>query len=294
MERKDIVARDGIKYTLTSLNSYGYSIGFRQWKKQYDKDHFIIKTVGRKFDKSLFSFPHTPIVIDDIANIGKFSRKSNLRVLDMPIKLAGFSDYRIPRELDQFDELIAKCVSFEREINPFIHEYYAYLTVDQGTIQKDEYQRRPGCHTDGFQGAGIQWKVPVARSYIVYDECPPVFFPQSFKTDHLDEAKHNFFMSFDEQADENMSLIFDPYQIVLMNGYTVHRASKMEDTRYRTFFRLTFDFNIYNRFGNTHNPMFHYKWNMIEKDTQRNLIHKPLPIQPMKQWRPPMRHPDAY
>ena len=297
MNRKDITATDGINYTLTTLNSYGFSVGIRKWKEPYDKNHFIIKTVGRKFDNELFSFPHTPILIDEVSNCGRFSRKSDLRVLDMPIKMPGRSDYRIPKELDQFDELIAKVVSFEHEINPRVNEYYAYLTIDQGTIQEGQYQRRPGCHTDGFQGAGSIQKIPVGRSYIVYDEAPPIFFPQSFRTSHLDEKKHNFFTSFDEQIDENLALKFDTYQILLMNGYTVHRASMMDYTAYRTFFRLTYDLNVYNRLGNTHNPMFHYNWNMVSKDTQKHLVHKPLPIsEPMQKWHPPMlrHHPDAF
>lgn len=292
MNRKDIVV-DGAKFTLTELGSYGYGVGVRLWREKLDEEHFIIKTVHRPFDKDMFSVPHTPILISDVYNESKFSRKNNLRVLDMPIKFPGSPDYRIPKELSQFDEVIAKIVSFEHTINPNIHQYYAYLTVDQGEIPADTYQRKPGCHVDGFQGARIKRKRPINRSYIVYDTTPTVFYPQSFQTDHLNEETDNFFLSFDEQADATLEITFDTYKILLMNAYTVHRADKTDKPTARTFFRLSFDTIVFDRFGNTHNPMFDYNWTMTTRTTQSCLVHKPLPriIPPKIPWD---RHKDAF
>jgi hypothetical protein len=268
---------DGVKFTLTELDSYGYSIGIRKWRDKIDTNHFIIKTVHRTFDKYYYYFPHTPIVIGEVSNIGRFSRKSNLRILDMPIKMPGNSDYRIPHELDQFDELIAKMVAFEHAINPYVNDYYAYLTVDQGNVPANTYQRKSGCHVYGFQGARLFQKRPVNRSYIAYDEIPPVFYPQNFRTSHLHEKTDNFFLSFDEQADDTAAITFDPYQILLMNAYTVHRSDKINYDTYRTFVRLSYDTMMFDRFGNTHNPMFHYEWPMITRDAHKGLKHRPLP-----------------
>lgn len=282
--RRRNVEINGASFTLTELGSYGFSVGVRQWRKEYDKNHFIIKTVGRPFNKDLYYFPHTPIVIDDIIGVEKFTRHSDIRVLDMPIKFAGSNDYRIPKELTQFEELIAKAVSFEHEINPGIKDYYAYLTIDQGDVPANSYQRKPGCHVDGFQGARIAPKRPVNRSYIAYDCIPTVFYPQYFQTYHLNEAKNNFFLSFDEQADPMSAITFDPFQLILMNAYTVHRSDIADKSTYRTFFRLSYDTSKFDRFGNTHNPMFSYKWPMVTRDIQKHLVHKPRF----------QHHPDAY
>jgi hypothetical protein len=272
---------DGNRFTITELSSSGFSVGCRQWRKPVDTNHFIIKTVHSDFNTDNFSFPHTPIVIEEVIN-RKFSRQNDIRVLDCPIKFPGSSEYRIPRELMQFDETIAKVISFEHAINPFINDYYAYLTIDQSGVDKDRYHRNPGCYVDGFQPARINPKRPIGRAYIAYDCLPPVFYAQSFKLDHLDEARDDFFFALDDQADETAEVIFDPYQIVLMNAYTVHKSIKANEGQYRTFFRLTYDVNIFDRFGNTHNPMFNYKWTMVSRDTQKHLKQRRL------------RHPHAF
>lgn len=274
MQRKDIQLSNGDKFTLTELSAYGYSIGIRKWREPIDTEHFILRTVNTKFDKENFRVVHSPLVIGEVYDTEKFSDIRDLRVLDMPIKFPGKNEYRIPRELNQFDEVIAKIASHEHAINPNIEEFFAYLTVDQMYVEANEYQRKPGCHVDGFQGARINPKRLINRSYIVYDRVPTVFYGQAFETEHLDEAKHDFFLSFDEQAEESAEMRFDPYSIVLMNAYTVHRSDKVNYPIYRTFFRLSYDTIKFDRFGNTHNPMFDYKWNMVSRNTRDHLTHK--------------------
>jgi hypothetical protein len=276
MKQRDVNI-NGHNFTLTTLDQGGCGIGIRYWREKIDENHFIIKTVHRSFDKALHYFPHTPIVIGEVISATKFSRKNNIRVLDMPIKFPDLPDYRLPKELEQFDEVIAKMISYEHKINPHVNQYYAYLTVDQMEVPKDTYHRRPGCHTDGFQGARVKYKLPVSRTYISYDRSSPIFYPQGFKTDHLDEATDNFFLSFDEQADETAAITFDPYQILVMGAYTVHKSEKVNYDMYRTFVRLHYDTQVFNRFGNTHNPLFSYNWQMVTSDVLDKLKHKPLP-----------------
>lgn len=279
MKQKN-VSIDGVDFTLTELSSYGASYGLRQWREKYDTNHFIVKTVHTTFDKSLYSFPHTPMAISELYGTGKFSQRKNIRVLDMPIKFPGGTEYRVPKELNAFDEAISKIISFEHTINSNVNEYFAYLTIDQGYVPANSFQRKPGCHVDGFQGERIKNKRPINRSYIIYDEIPTVFYPQEFRTSHLNKATDNFFLSFDEQSNEEMAITFDPYKILLMNAYTVHRAGTINYDVDRTFFRLSFDTQMFDRYGNTHNPMFDYNWNMVTRDTQKHLVHKRLPYHP--------------
>ena len=273
MQRKDIQLSNGDCFTLTTLGSYGYTIRVRKWQEPIG-NHFIIDTVSSTFDKKNFSVAHTPIVIGEVHDEEKFSDIRDLRVLDCPIKFPGIKEYRIPKPLNQFDEVIAKIASYEHAINPNIDQFYAYLTVDQGRVEADECQRTPGCHVDGFQGARINPKRLINRSYIVYDRVPPVFYVQEFETEHLDEAKHDFFLSFDEQAKEDCAIRFDPYSIILSNAYSVHRSDSVSYPIYRTFFRLSYDTVVFDRFGNTHNDMFDYDWNMITRNTRDRLCLK--------------------
>lgn len=263
-------------FTLTELQPYGFSIGVRQWRKPLPKEHFILQTVHTTFDKKLFEFPHTPIVIEDIAGRTKFSRQTDLRVLNCPIKFPGALEYRIPKELSQFDEAIAKCIAYEHAINENVCAYYAYITIDQGIVEGGRTQRTSGCHCDGFQGARIYPKLPISRTYSAYDHTPTIFYGQAFQTDHLDEAKHDFFSSFDEQADETQQMFFPDYSIILSGAYTVHRSKIAAATGYRTFFRLHYDMSRFDQLGNTHNPMFEYKWNMMTRNVRSYLRHKPL------------------
>lgn|ERR1019366_8170985 len=265
---------DGIQFDIPRLGNYGYAVGARPWKGKYDKEHFIIKTVGETFDENVLMFAHTPLVIDEVFDQPKFSNpfeKVGIRVLDMPVKFSQSNDCRVPRELNQFDEVISKILSFERHINPNIDLYYAYLTVDQCHISAGKTQRRPGCHINGLQTG--PYRRPVSRSYVVYDKMPPIFYAQSFDTSYLDEEEDNYFLSFDDQANEEFAITFDPYNILLTNAYTVHRSDIAAASCFRTFLRLTFDLYKYDRLGNTKNPQFNYKWDMVKKTKQGKLKH---------------------
>ena len=273
MRRRDTMI-NGERFTLTDLQPYGFSVGIRQWKEPIP-EHFVIQTVGSVFDKSLFGFPHTPIVIAEVNNTAKFSRQSDIRVLNCPIKFSGSNKYNVPRELLQFDEALAKCIAYEHAINPDVLNYYAYLTVDQGIVKEDEYQRKAGCHSDGFQGAGRP-KRPIARTYSAYDNTPSIFYGQKFITTHLDPARHDFFLSFDEQAETENEMFFPNYSIILSGAYSVHRSAPAETTGYRTFFRLHYDLAVFDQLGNTHNPLFNYAWPMTTRDIRTKLVHKKL------------------
>lgn len=270
MARAETIIVNGQTFYIPELSSNGFSVSPRNWRKPIDKKHFIIQTVCQSFDKGEFAFPHIPIVVDDIIN-KKFSNQNNIRVLDCPIKFAGNSEFCIPYELRQFDEVIVKAISYEYTINPDFNNYYAYITIDQGNVTAGEYQRNPGCHIDGLQPARLKQKKPINRSYIAYDCVPPTFFAQSFKMDHLDEAEDDFFFAIDDQVEESGALFFDPMQIILTNAYSVHRSERSDADQYRTFFRLTFSVMKFDRYGNTHNPMFDYKWDMISRDTRNHL-----------------------
>lgn len=262
---------NNIQLTRIVDNNY-YSIAPNRFRYPVDKNHVIVKSVGQIFDKKNFSTMHLPMVLGNV-NQQRFSKREDIRILDMPIKMIG-SDYRIPSSLRRFRKVLQKMINFEHEINRDVDQYYAYLTIDQSFAFTGTTHRNSGCHVDGFQGSRIVNKLPINRSYIVYDQLPTVFYRQGFESSHLDEKTDNFFLSFDDQAVESKRVTFDPYQILLMHAYTVHRSEVASHHMYRTFFRLSFDTLQFDRLGNTHNPFFDYQWNMVTRDTQKSLRHK--------------------
>lgn len=266
----------GKVFNKTTLGSIGYSIGIRDWKKPIDRSDFVVESVQSTFDIAKYAIAHKPIIIDEVSDTERFSFVSDwptgLKILDCPIKFPGSAEYRIPRELLQFDELIAKIASFEHSINPFTTQYYAYLTVDQGVIYKGKAHRARGkIRANGFQGARIHPKRPIARSYIAYDRVPQRFYCQSFKTAGLKESRDDFFAVFDRQADDRNGMEPDRYSIIACNAYSLHRDTYLPYDCFRTYFRLTFDTIKYDRLGNTVNPMFDYNWKWFVRDARATL-----------------------
>ena len=196
----------------------------------------------------------------------------NLRVLDMPVRFPGSEDYRLPREFLALAPLLKQIVQHERAINSRYEEYYAYLTVDVGTVAAGTSQRRGGLHVDGFQGARITQKTFVNSSYLVANVLPTIFSQQRYRVGRLDIAKHNFFHAFDRQAKPENEWQAHPYQIVRADAHCVHRAAVASRAIRRVFLRVSFDTKVFDRLGNTHNDLFDYDWEMVKRGVQATLL----------------------
>lgn len=229
------------------------------------RQSLIVQNSNEVWNLRNFNSVRKPIVIGSFASWKKLPR-----ILDLPIKIYD-SEYRLPEEVRSVQDLVQNVANFEHEINPAINKYCCYLTTDQGWVEPGETQRRKGCHVDGFQGARIQPKQMINRSYIVSDRLPTVFYPHPFKTDHLDESIHNFFLDFDRQANENLAWRSNPNEVVLSDAYMVHRSDVAKERIFRTFVRISYDTRRFDRLGNTHNPLFDYNWEMIPRDVQKTL-----------------------
>lgn len=223
------------------------------------------------FSKSNFKFPGMFSRIDSVIRKKSFSKFQGIRCLDMPIKMAGDDEYRIPLEFNQFIEPISKIINYEKVHNDRLKDFYAYLTVDQTETMMGDCHREPGLHVDGFQGARINPKVICDRSYIITDCDCPSFWNQGFGVTGLDESKDNFFLEFDKQKNLTNKMDALPYEIYFMDCYAVHSANRATQPK-RTFLRLSFSVRQYDRLGNSHNNCFLYDWKMVKRDTPDNLI----------------------
>jgi hypothetical protein len=207
-----------------------------------------------------------------------FSYPNDLRVLDMPIKLAGSNQYKIPKEISQFLSIISKAACYEHAMNEKIEDYFCYITLDQKLVTKDTDTRKGGIHVDGFQGARIPQPLMLDHSYIIYDKFPTIFYNQEFEVlPGWDKTCHNYFEGFQEQAKKECQVTYSPYEILLINGYCLHEAPKAPTQEYRTFFRMSYTVREFDRLGNAHNPLFDYKWEMLPRNTQDSLV---CPIKP--------------
>lgn len=229
------------------------------------------------WDPERYARPSAPARLGAVSDPAAFSRPRGVRVLDMPVKLAGSSVYRLPAELRPWSDLVRQIATVEHASNPYVDECFAYLTIDQGVVRPGVTQRNGGCHVDGFQGARIAQKTRCNRSYVVSDTTPTVFYRQPFDLvmrGRLDAARHDFFAELDLQARSACEERSRAHEVMLMDAYTVHRADPLRGAapRHRTFFRLTFDPKVFDRLGNTPNPMLPTGWEMIPRDVHESLV----------------------
>ncbi len=202
-----------------------------------------------------------------------FSFRNEIRILDMPIKFPHSDEFRCPKELEQFEDVIKQIAAYEKAMNPKIDDYYCYITVDQHVVKKGDTTRRGGIHVDGFQGARIKEPLPIDHSYLVYTTAPTVFYNQPFKVaSHWNRSCHNYFDGFEAQKDTKNAVTYDPLDILLINAYCLHEAPMVERDMYRTFFRMTYTVREFDRTGNAHNPMFDYQFDMQCRDTAADLV----------------------
>ncbi len=193
-------------------------------------------------------------------------------VLDLPIKFPG-TEYRVPKELCQLMPILQRIVNIEGTINPVFEQAYAYLTVDTRPVTRGSSQRngsKPCAHVDGFQGRRIL-PTTIEHHYILTSSLPTEYHFQSFNVDHFD-AEENFFDFLNKQVKPDSVITHAPFELLMTDSYTVHSASVAAVDQERNFLRLSFGERIFDRLGNSHNPMFTYNWQMTERCFQP--LHK--------------------
>ncbi|MFY0542428.1 hypothetical protein [Nannocystis pusilla] len=237
------------------------------------EDSPILHKIGTIWDLENFKVARRPVELGQVPETERaaLARPGMPRTLDMPIKFPG-SDFRLPAELAQLRWLVQRVADLELAVNPrHYDEFYCYLTVDQGPVRGGVLQREAPCHVDGFQGARWQPKVRINHTYTVTDCLPTAYYVQPFDFTGLDEARHNFFFEMNNQVARTRSAHAwhaAPWELTLMDAYTVHRGAAAEVDTYRTWIRLSFEVRIFDRLGNAHNPMFRYAWDMVPRDIE--------------------------
>lgn len=231
----------------------------------------------RFWDLDDFKKQNHPIVIADIDDRQKFSTRTDkeLWTLDLPIKMPG-KGWMIPSELSQFSEFIQKSDSFEQIINPLYDECYAYLCVDQRPVMPGKSQRRPGYHGDSFITPYTHDKYGESdilhdSIYVASDCIPTIFNPGPFPFSNMKIATDPIMAldHFETMANSSLDTVLDSYRIIKLDPTVIHRVGKNESdlVMNRTFAKLVYSRDIFNRLGNNINLLFDYNWPMIDRST---------------------------
>jgi effector-binding domain-containing protein len=232
----------------------------------------IIDQMYDRWNPEHYNVSREPLHVGSVVCRREFSQQNNLTVLDMPIKFPHSRRVRLPQDLVQFEETVSKICDFESSINFQLDDYYAYLTVDQRTVNPGTTQRVPGKHVDGIQGRNVKDKVAVEQTYIVSDTLTTTAYVQPFDFSGKSVNTYNWFELMEEQAKPASAAQGQPYEIYLIDPYTVHAGTPATEVTDRTFVRLEFSLREYDRIQNTRNPLFDYHWNMVERPLPTDLL----------------------
>ena len=238
---------------------------------EFDQQSQILKDLNTVWDVSKFRQEREPL------SFGVMNRSLQTsfrfadapRVMDMPIKFP-YSDYKIPNELEGFLPTIKEIADLEETINPQVDDYFCYLTLDTRDVNPNALQRESPCHVDGMQ-TSRQDPTLVNHSYLVSSSVPTTFYKQPFMVDMLDLDKHNLFWELNRQVamtNSHYAKTHRPFELLLMDAYTVHRGSEVEGNEPipRNWLRMSYEVRKFDREGNTHNPMFEYDWKMEPRE----------------------------
>jgi len=199
-------------------------------------------------------------------------------LLDLPIKMP-HSNWSIPVELSQFSEFIKKSIAYETLINPNIQNCYAYLSIDQRPVKPTESQRRPGWHSDSFITNNTrpdikQTNIEMDSIYLAYNSIPTEFCTNSFTFNKTFDHHNNtdVLNHFDKIAAGKPIITYKPFTILQMGPECVHRVgyNTSNNTCQRTFIKLVFSTEIFNRLGNDHNYLLDYNWPLVPRTIERN------------------------
>lgn len=264
----------GKHYTVPEFGPHGYLVEPRARVELPElPDSPILAALGTIWDVEQFKVARAPVRLGVVPEEQHaiIAAPGMPRTLDLPIKFPG-SGFRVPQEFAQLRWLIQRVADLEAAINPRLYdEFYCYMTVDQGLVPPGNLQREAPCHVDGFQGARWQPKLRINHTYTVSDCLPTAYYVQPFDLSALDMARHNAFWEMNRQVaatDSAHEWHADPWELTLMDAYTVHRGAPAEVATRRVWVRLSFEVRIFDRLGNAHNPQFRYAWDMQPRDIE--------------------------
>ncbi len=246
------------------------------WTPTIDADNIAYQSMFKSFNLSQYLYTRPPIDMGLVEGIEE--NRCPINVLRMPIKYPKSStwvnngnEYLVPQELKNIVPLIERVAEYEKFINKD-HDYcFCHITYDFSAVKSGEYHRFPGFHGDGIQGTKLTPKIEVEHSYILTTNPPTEFCLQPFFLKHLDEAKHNYFFEFDQQAKKENVYGSLPNHLYLIDPYMVHRTPQITKDIDRLFIRITYAFSELEHPKNTINPLFDRSEYAERIDIRQNL-----------------------
>ena len=266
-----------IRYEETILSGEGNCfVPLEVWTPTINPNNILYKTLFEPFNLEQYLYPRLPVDMGVFDIYNKFS----VNVLRLPIKYPN-SEYKIPKEIVSYQELIEKVSIYEMNINPNWNKTFCHITIDNSFVKANTHHRFPGWHGDGLQGAKFKQKIYPEHSYIITTAPATELCLQPFFIKHLDDAKYNMFTEFDKQAKQNNVYKTLPNHLYIFDPYIVHKTPEIKKDVDRTFVRITYTFSELEHPKNTVNKMFEpYKYSdRIDIKTTLSMVDFKIPYE---------------
>ncbi len=170
----------------------------------------------------------------------------------MPIAMKGCSELRIPEGLKWVTPLLDH-ITFD------LGDEYVYLTAKHMFVTPENMGNRGGWHTDGFGTDDL--------NYAWVDRAPTEYCVQPFSITPDDTLS---LYEMEVQVDPSNITTYGDNMLMLIDQHVVHRVPVGTFAGLRTFVRFSTSQDQYNMYGNAHNQLFDYKWDMKPRAVDRN------------------------
>lgn len=180
--------------------------------------------------------------------------------LYLPVRMQ-YSDIKLPQNVECCRPLIERAIEMSME-RKNAHQYrYIYLSARKGWATPDSPLNRPGWHCDGFGTNDLNyvwWKGPGTRFAI-----------QEFKDISSD---HNLSLKqFEEQVVPENVITYQESSFLELTPDIVHATPIIEAPGcMRQYIKISLSDHKYNLHNNSHNYLFDYKWDMVDRELLRN------------------------
>lgn len=200
-------------------------------------------------------------------SLGRFacpmSSKEMMCYLYLPIIMKGnLNDVRLPNRLQHLDPIIQRVVSdvvFRQGVED-ASKNYVYLTAKTLFVEQGNPGNRPGWHADGYGSDGD-------LNYVWYNRNPTEFAVQEF--DRIPDDDTESMKEMERQIIDDCIRTYDNGVLLGMDEDVVHRVNPVVQSGMRTFIKLSVSRHKYNLQGNSHNYLFDYSWEMVDRNMLR-------------------------
>lgn len=192
-----------------------------------------------------------------IGHFPTFNLSEVMRYLYLPVYMNG--ELKFPSNLKSTVNLVTVAKEYAQQIGKYYS--FIYITAKKGWATPDNPLNRPGWHCDGFGTSDMNFILWVGSG---------TRFVQGEFTDISDDH----IVSMEQfQGLALANPIISQYSercLYALDPYCIHATPLLTKGEWRQFVKISMSNNKYNLKDNSHNYLFDYKWDMVERDEIRN------------------------